>query len=130
MTLSDDFQSLTVGDMFYAEYDGIEQDRGSALCLVIDHTPNAIIGRTVTTQWVLSFDRKKLTAPGRSGPDAFRVRSVKPLPADIRIVLIGLDARYRAGDSPRLSEAEKHALIFAADHFGYADRTGQPPTVA
>jgi hypothetical protein len=126
MTLSDDFQTLAVGDVFYAEYASIEQDSGAAICLVVDHTPDVIVARTVTTQWLLSFDRKTLTAPGRAGPATFRVRSVKPLPADIRFVLVGLDARYRAGDNPRLSDAEKHALIFAAEHYGYADRTGQP----
>jgi hypothetical protein len=123
MTLSDDFQNLRVGDIFYAKYDSVSQDSGAAICLVINSTPDTIVARTVTTQWVLHFDRRTLTAPGGSRPDGFRVRSVKPLPDDIHSVLVGLDARYRTGDDPGLSEPEKHALLFAADHYGYAQRT-------
>ncbi len=118
MTLSDDFQNLRVGDIFYAEYDSVSQELGAAICLVIDSTSDTIVARTVTTQWVLRFDRRTLTAPNGSRLDGFRVRSVKPLPDDIRSVLVGLDARYRAGDDPGLSEPEQRALLFTVDHYG------------
>jgi|SRR5215469_1827554 len=51
-----------------------------------------------------------------------KIDSVAPLPDEVREVLEKLDYRYNNNPSPtstsaRLTESEKHALLFIADHY-------------
>lgn len=106
-------RDIKMGDMFHAEGD----HGGSLICLATSITESTIYARTVTHQLEFKFDRR--TGVGKE--DLYLIEgtidSVAPVPADIYEALVGLDRRYRARDNPRLTEAEKRALLFVAKFY-------------
>ena len=102
---------LTVGDIFHGE----GSNGASLICLVTAITEASIQARTMTSQYDLEFDRQ--TGICEWGGETGVINSIAPLPADARETLLGLDRRYRSGDDSKLTDAEKHALIFVASFY-------------
>ena len=106
-------RDIKMGDIFHAEGDQGQ----SLLCLATSIAETTINARTVTHQLEFNFDRRT----GRGQEPKYSIKgtidSVEPLPAEMYEALIGLDRRYRAGDGPKLSAAEKKALIFVYDFY-------------
>ena len=102
---------LTVGDIVHGE----GSNGASLLCLVTAITEATVQARTMTSQYDLEFDRR--TGICEWGRGTGVIDSIAPLPADIREALLGLDLRYRSGGDAKLSDAEKHALIFVASFY-------------
>jgi|SRR5581483_12072442 len=117
--------NLSVGDIFHAEY----PNGASCICLVLAVGENAIHAKRVTTQQNLLFSRQTgVEEVARDEPRAI-IDSVAALPPKIHNTFLEMNRKYetlmsmdetsRFADleQHKLSEAEKTALLFVADHF-------------
>jgi hypothetical protein len=109
-------ESLRPGDIFHAR-----SSRGASLiCLVTDIDGRSVHARRVTTQEEVAFDRQTGRELFGEREGTCRIDSVEPLPTEIHNVFVVMDRRYRLGRDftrIRLTEAEKGAILFAADHY-------------
>jgi hypothetical protein len=104
---------LVPGDIFHAEH----PNGASLICLLMEVSANAIIARTVTTQYALEFDRRTgMTTDGAGS----RIDSITPLPVDIHNVMLGIDRKSRLEthvERFKLTDAEKRALAYVSSHY-------------
>ena len=120
MDLSESFQTLQVGDIFHACYDGVGKHTGSAICLVTHVDKDTITARTVTTQWQLIFDRKTLIGQCGDGEKPFVVDSTKKLPDNVYNIMLELDWKFNPTNPIRegkLTRAQIDALLFLSTHY-------------
>lgn len=110
-------RNIKVGDIFHAE----GTNGASLLCLATSISEATIRARRLLVPEEIKFDRVtglEITSRDAKSP----IDSVAPLPADIREVLEKLDYRYNNNPNPtstsaRLTDAEKHALLFIDKHY-------------
>lgn len=111
---------IAVGDLFHAT----TPNEASLICRALEVSATTVRARTVTSQYVLEFDR----ATGVATPEIEGERvpctidSVAPIPAEVHAALLGLDAIYSVatrGDDEghKLTESERRALVFAALYY-------------
>ena len=101
--------ALEIGDIFAADH----------LCLVVSIENDTIHARRLIVSQSRSFNRAtgEETTEGRIGRS--EVSSVEPLPADIHDMILWLDRKNRLltdMSKAKLTDAEKHALLFVSDH--------------
>jgi hypothetical protein len=87
---------------------------------VTSTTATTIHARTVTTQFVLEFDRSTGVAKETDDLHGSRIDSITPLPVDIHNVLLGIDRKFRLETEVerfRLTDAEKRALIYVDSYY-------------
>src|SRR5690349_24794305 len=85
--------SLLVGDILWAT-----SGKGSGLvCLITAVTDTTIHARTMTTQYLVKFDRRtgKGELKGRIETTPCTIGSIAPLPVDIHNVMLGIDRKFR-----------------------------------
>ena len=108
-------RNITIGDIFRAQ----SPNGASLICRARKVTKAAIDAQRLFMRGeTFLFDR--ITGMANSDGVPCRIDSVAPLPEDIRQVLLALDHRHRTSnnlDDAKLSEAEKHALLFIYDHY-------------
>jgi hypothetical protein len=116
---------LAVGNIFHAEY----PNGASCICLVLSASDTEIKSRRITTQEIIDFDRRTGVKIGDDREIPCLIDSVAPLPAEIHGVFLAMDEKYRTlmamdeksrfADLERLklTDAEKKALLFVADHY-------------
>ncbi len=110
--------NLVVGDIFQAtDAKGVGQ-----FCLVTAVTDTTIHARTMTTLYLLEFDRKtgQGELKGKIATIPCTIDSVTPLPVDIHNIMLGLDRKSRLERNEeriKLTEDEKRALLFLHSHY-------------
>jgi len=107
--------TIAVGDLFHAT----TPNGASLICRAVEISASTIRAQTVTSQYVLEFDR----ATGVATPEIHgelvpcTVDSVASVPSEIREALLGLDRaesdKTRA-EHHKLTKSEQRALVFAA----------------
>lgn len=122
-------KTLRTGDIF-----NVEDAAGPVrVCLTISVTETAIVARSVTTQEIIEFDRRKGVAIHfwHSGKYEYVINSLAPLPRDIHEIMLSLDRRYRESEyklaenpewepSPgesALTKEQIRGLLFVADFY-------------
>lgn len=115
--------NLRVGDIFHAEY----PNGASCVCLVLSVNDSTIRARRVTSQENLEFDRNTGLEAASGAQARAVIDSVAPLPLEIHNAFLALDRKYGCmqpddWDGPnlerfKLTETEKKALLFIADHY-------------
>lgn len=106
-------RSIKIGDIFH----GVGDKSPSLLLLATSITETTINARTVTHQLEFKFDRRTGVGLEPKYGVLGTIDSVQPLPSEIYEALIGMDRRYHPGYDPKLTEAEKKALIFVYDFY-------------
>jgi hypothetical protein len=109
---------LVPGDILHAvHHDG----HGTPPCLVVSVEADTITTRSVTTQQLYVFDRRTGETFSGGNQHGATIKSVEPLPTEIHNTLLELDRKYRLGhrssSSAKLTEGQKKALLFIADHY-------------
>lgn len=106
-------RAIRIGDIFH----GVGDKSPSLLLVATSITESTINARTITHQLEFKFDRR--TGVGRESKYGVlgTIDSVQPLPREIYETLIDMDRRYHAGDDPKLTAAEKKALLIVYDFY-------------
>lgn len=112
------FKSIIAGDLFHAT----APNGASLICRALEVTEEAIAARTVTSQDAYAFSRMTGVAEPDfgAGKVSCTIDSVAALPHDMRETLLGLDRIYAdktRRESHPLSDAERRALVFAAQYY-------------
>jgi hypothetical protein len=121
--------ALEAGHLFYA-VDAVGPVR---ICLVMSVSEKTILGRSVTTQEIIEFDRRTGRAAHKhDGSDYdYVISSVAPLPGDIHEIMLSLDRNGRAfeerlaedpdyespPDKSILNADQRRGLLFIADFY-------------
>jgi hypothetical protein len=106
-------RSIAPGDIFHVS----PSYGGSLICVATAVNDTTISARRLLVPEDFEFDRT--IGVQRSTRHHCPIVSIAPLPPDIRHVLENLDYRHNYGPKPvdtKLTKAEKHALLFIADH--------------
>jgi hypothetical protein len=107
-------QLLEAGDIFHAH----APNGASLICLAVSVEDGRIRARRITSQDYFEFDRETGIQLGEEPLAA--IDSIAPLPLEIHNVFLVLDRKGRLQqdeEQSKLSEAEKRALLFAADFY-------------
>ena len=109
----DRLAKLEAGDIFHAT----DKLQSSLICLVVNVSNGKIFSRRIPTQENIIFDRKTGFEIGGQS----LINSIEPLLEKHHNIFINLDRRYRLGkrssNSARLTNSEKEAFLFAANHY-------------
>ena len=105
-------KDIRAGGIFYAE----AADGSRLVCLATSVERTTIYAKSITTQIYITFNRQ--TGEGTWGnfdPIPCYIKSVTPLPKDVRDVILELESKYnhkQTSENYQLSEEEQKALLF------------------